>query len=369
MPTGKSSVFCSSCGKPYPVRGTPYTCDCGGVFDFNRLPEYNITDPDFSLPGIWRYRSILGIPENAPIITLGEGRTPLLPGIFSGKQVFYKMESQNPTGSYKDRGSAVLVSFLLSRGVESAVEDSSGNAGASLAAYCARAGISLKVFIPESASGPKRWQIEMFGAIVESIAGPRVNAANAVLKAVQSGSVYASHAFMPFGLGGIATIAYEIFEELGTTPGTLLAPVGHGGLLYGIMLGFESLQTAGLINRLPTFIGVQAEACAPAVKAFQENRTEILEILPQKTLAEGASVSTPVRAGQIILRMVQGAGRMVSVSEDLLLEAYTLSAKQGIFCEPTACLSLAPLLNDKIELTEPVVTILTGSGMKTNAIL
>jgi threonine synthase len=361
-------VSCTSCGLPYPENGTPYICECGSVYDFSIFPIFSRRSIDQDSTGIWQFRSSLGLAEFAPVVTLGEGRTPLLPGVFNGHPVFFKMESQNPTGSYKDRGSAVLVSFLLSRGVTSAVEDSSGNAGASLAAYCARAGLSVRVYIPESASGPKRWQIEMYGAHVERIPGARSKAAEAVLRVVKTGSVYASHAYMPFGLTGIATIAYEIFKSLGRVPGTIITPVGHGGLLYGIMLGFEALQHAGFIKDLPFYIGVQAENCAPVVEAYQRNSQEILDVQIQPTLAEGASVARPLRAGQILRRMQTGAGKMLGVSEDDLHKAYLLSARQGLFCEPTSCLSLAPLLNDKIEVVEPVVVVLTGSGSKTNTI-
>lgn len=360
-------VSCTSCGLSYPSEGAPFRCECGGVYDFSRFPGY--ADPEtLTKPGIWRYHSSLGLTKDAPEISLGEGDTPLLPGEFNGYNVYYKLENQNPTGSYKDRGSAVLVSFLRSRQVTSVVEDSSGNAGASLAAYCARAGIQVQLFIPESASGPKRWQIEMFGAQVERVPGPRANAADAVLRAVDTGKVYASHAYMPFGLTGIATIAYEIVQSLGEEPGTIIAPVGHGGLLYGVMLGFDALLDAGRISKLPSFIGVQAEVCSPAVKAFNSGLTVIPEIKPGVTLAEGASVTSPMRAGEIVRRMLGGSGKMVSVKEASIRDAYALAAHQGIFVEPTACLPLAWLLNDKIEVVEPVVTILTGSGLKTNVI-
>ena len=239
-----------------------------GIYDFSQFPAYKEPGNPVRSRGLWLYRDSLGLPGNAPVVTLGEGNTPLLSSQFNGRPVYFKMEGHNPTGSYKDRGSAVLTSFLRSRGVTSAVEDSSGNAGASLAAYCARGGISVSVFIPETASGPKRWQIEMYGAEVHRIPGARANAAQAALKAAESGNIYASHAYMPFGFTGIATIAYEIFHQLGTVPGTYSAPVGHGGLLYGIMLGFEALHKSGANKVLPYYIGVQAANCAPALAGF-----------------------------------------------------------------------------------------------------
>lgn len=363
------NVRCSSCGSSYPATETPFTCQCGSLWDLAQVPVYSGKNHYPGQIGLWKYRSLLGLPDAAPIVTLGEGATPLLGDTFGGVPIHYKLESQNPTGSYKDRGSAVLVSFLRSRGITAVVEDSSGNAGASLAAYCARAGIAARVFIPESAAGPKRWQIEMFGAEVQSIPGARANAAAAVLSAARAGVTYASHAYMPFGLTGIATIAYEIFEELGTIPGTVIAPVGHGGLLYGLLLGFESIVAAGSSRKIPHFIGVQSAACAPAVEAFNRKMIDVPDIISSPTLAEGASVTKPMRVGQILKRMITtGAGSMVSVSEQHLREAYFTIARRGIFCEPTACLPLAPLLDDKIEVIEPVVAILTGSGLKTNII-
>lgn len=359
-------ISCQNCGKPYPEKGTPYKCECGGVFDFSKFPAVSAIHFEKSHKGMDLFHSSLGLDDSMPLITLGEGNTPLLQGIFNHHPIYYKLEGQNPTGSYKDRGSAVLVSFLKARGVTSCVEDSSGNAGASLAAYCARAGIDLQVFIPESASGPKSWQIEMYGAHVARIPGPRSKAAEAVLNEVQNGHVYASHAYMPFGLAGIATIAYEIVATLGKEPGTVISPVGHGGLLYGIMLGFEALQAAGLIKRVPYYLGVQARNCNPVVEAYSRHSTVIEPIEAKPTLAEGASVTQPVRAGQILKRVLNGGGKLTDASEPAIQQAYRLVAKQGIFYEPTACLSLTPLLDDKIELPEPIVVILTGMGIKTN---
>lgn len=362
-------ISCTVCGAPYPHIGAPYKCSCGGVFDFSRFPAFIDPDKRDRSPGLWLYQESLGLPEHAPVVSLGEGNTPLLSSRFNDRPVYLKMEGQNPTGSYKDRGSAVLTSFLRSRNVSSAVEDSSGNAGASLAAYCASAGLSVSVFIPETASGPKRWQIEMYGADVHRIPGVRANAANAVLEAVKGGKTYASHAFMPFGLTGIATIAYEIFNQLGRAPGTLIAPVGHGGLLYGMMLGFEALFAIGASKTLPYYIGVQAENCAPVLEAYRRRSMDLADLVVKPTLAEGTSVSRPVRGGQILARMLPGGGEMQGGNEDQLLDTYVSAARSGVFCEPTSCLSLIPLLNDKIEFAEPVVAVFTGAGYKTNAIL
>ena len=309
---------------------------------------------------------MFGLTDNAPIVTLGEGDTPLISGTFNGHSVHYKMESLNPTGSYKDRGTAVLLSFLRSRGITEAVEDSSGNAGASFAAYAAKLEMKAHIYAPESTSGPKRTQIEMYGADLIRIPGPRAEAAKAVLDAVSRGAVYASHAYMPFGLTGIATIAYEIADSLGRSPKTVIAPVGHGGLLYGIILGFEALLKAGVISDLPYFVGVQPENCSPLVHAYRGGKDTADKLVISPTMAEGTSVSHPVRGDAILKKLIHGKGTLVTATEIEIGKTYQLLAKQGIYCEPTSALSLTPLLNDKIESNGPVVAVLTGSGFKTN---
>jgi len=362
-------IYCSKCHRPYPEDHTPYLCECGGIFDYKELPTYRSTAIKHQTQGMWKYAAMFGLESDSPTVTLGEGDTPLLSASVNGKEVFFKMESQNPTGSFKDRGTAVLLSFLLSRGIREAVEDSSGNAGASFAAYAAKTGLLGTIYAPESTSGPKRRQIEMYGANLVRIPGPRAEAARAVLAAVKEGKVYASHAYMPFGLAGYATIAYEITGSMHEAPGTIIAPVGHGGLLYGVILGFEALLRAGEINRLPRFIGVQPENCSPMVSAFRNGSNEVCEFDATHTLAEGASVAAPVHGGAILKRMNSGMGLLVSATEKEITDAYHMLARQGIYCEPTSSLSITPLLNDKISIVGTVVSILTGSGYKTNIIL
>ncbi|MEJ5225380.1 MAG: pyridoxal-phosphate dependent enzyme, partial [Anaerolineales bacterium] len=156
-------VSCLNCGRSYTIDGAPYRCPrCGGVYDSPAPLAYDPSKIDRSQPGIWRYRHTFGLPEGAEAVTLGEGNTPLLWAEVLGRQVAFKCEFLNPTGSFKDRGTSVIVSTLKSRGVTAVVEDSSGNAGASLAAYGARAGMAVRIFTPAGASGPKRQQIEMY---------------------------------------------------------------------------------------------------------------------------------------------------------------------------------------------------------------
>ena len=360
-------ITCIGCGHPYPETGVPYICPrCGGVFDYAEWPTYNSAMIDSAAPGIWRYQSAFGLPASALPVSLGEGKTPLVWSEVDGRPVAFKLEFLNPSGSYKDRGSATLVSFLLSRGVSSAVEDSSGNAGASYAAYAAHAGIHAKVFIPDSASGPKRDQIRVYGAETVSILGPRSNATEAVRRAADGGEVYASHAYLPFGLPGYATIAYELVEQLGTAPGAVMAPVGQGNLLLAIGRGFSAMRHAGTISREPMLVGVQARACAPLWAVFQYGAAGLGWVTEGDTLAEGVRVKHPLRGDALLQMLWANRGMLLAVDEENILTGRDRLARLGFYVEPTSAILWDGLNQISEQIPEPVVLILTGSGLKTS---
>ncbi len=361
-------IACTKCDQDYPAEQLPFHCGCGGTFDYVEFPDFSADLIDHSKFGMLKYQKLFGLDSGGDWITLGEGNTPLLPTRIAGTDVFCKMESHNPTGSYKDRGSVVLVNWLKSRGVTFAVEDSSGNAGASFAGYCARAGIKAKVFVPESASGPKGMQIERYGAELVRVPGPRSEAAKAVLQAAEAGAVYASHAWMPFGLTGIASIAYEIVEQLGQVPGSVVAPVGHGGLLYGMMQGFESMSKAGFIQKEPYYLGVQSRGCAPISSAYSRGSSWVTEVPLSETAAEGVKVDRPVRGSAILERMLAGKGRMITIDEPSLMESWRESARQGFYMEPTSALVWAAI-NQSGDFKTPVVAVITGSGYKSSILI
>jgi len=358
-------MICSQCQKSYPEQGVPTQCPaCGGTFDLRQPPVYDPAQVDRSQPGYWRYQHTFALPENAQPVTLGEGNTPLIWGEAFGRQVAFKLEFLNPTGSFKDRGTAVLTSFLLSRGVKAAVEDSSGNAGSSFSAYAAHAGLQAKVFVPAYASGPKRAQIAAYGAEVISVPGARSQAAEAVRNAAEQGAVYASHAYLPLGLLGLATIAYELWEQLDAVPGAVVAPAGQGSLLLGIGLGFIALKNAGLIEKIPQLIGVQARACAPMWAEFQFGKAGLQQVTEGKTWAEGVRVRHPLRSDSLLPLVRQSGGRFVAVEEDAILPGRDRLAQLGLYVEPTSAIVWPALEQTLPELAGPVVAILTGFGLK-----
>jgi threonine synthase len=358
-------IQCSACQQSYPEDQIPYRCpSCGSVFDLVCNPDFSLDQMDPSQPGIWRYRHTFCLPDIAPVISLGEGNTPLVWSEAFGQQVAFKLEFLNPTGSFKDRGTTPLVSFLRARGVTAAVEDSSGNAGASFAAYAAAAGIDARVFVPAYASGPKRAQIEAYGAEVVNVPGPRSKAAEAVEQAAKAGAVYASHVYMPQGIMGYATIAYELWFQLGEVPGTVIVPAGQGSLLLGIDRGFETLQRAGLIDRKPALVGVQAVACAPLWAAFNQGPKGLHQILEKETLAEGVRTRYPIRWKTVVQLVKSSTGHFLVVDEDEILQGQNELAQRGLFVEPTSAIVWDAFQQIVERTPSPVVIILTGSGLK-----
>ncbi len=362
------SLKCTSCGRAPDATARDYRCAvCGSMLD---LAGPLVFEPGLAAnaePGLWRYRHTFPLPHNAQPVTLGEGATPLIAAQLDagGPTVHFKLESLNPTGSYKDRGTAVLLSWLQAQGITAAVEDSSGNAGASFAAYAARAGIRARVFAPAYAAAAKLAQMEMYGAAVVRVPGPRSRATEAVVQAARDGEYYASHVFNPVGLAGLATIAYELVEQLGCAPGTVLMPVGQGSLLLALQRGFVALQAAGCIRQLPRLVGVQAEACAPLWACFNHGPEGLGFVSEGETLAEGVRIRHPLRGDAVLAAVHASGGQVLAFTETQIEAGRRMLAQLGFFVEPTSAL-VWPALRQLLAsaATEPVVAILTGHGLK-----
>ncbi len=356
---------CANCGLPYPDDALPYRCPrCGGIFDRAEPLTYDPAQVDPNLPGLWRYAPLWGWTTGIEPVSLGEGHTPLVWTEGFDRRVALKLEYLNPTGSHKDRGTAPLVALLKARGVTEAVEDSSGNAGASFAAYAARAGIRARVFVPAYASGPKRAQIAAYGAEVVPVEGPRSAAAEAVRQAAEAGAIYASHAHLPFGLDGFATIAWELAEQMPTPPGTIVAPVGQGSLLLGIARGAEALVRAGVWPQMPLLVGVQALACAPLYALARGGREALMWVTEGETLAEGVRILRPVWGDALMAFLSQHPGAFIAVEEEAIRAGREALAQRGFFVEPTSAIVWDALAQLASWAPDPIVIILTGSGLK-----
>jgi threonine synthase len=315
----------------------------------------------------WRYREAL--PVGDEVVTMGEGWTPLLSVTFDGRALLIKQEQLFPTGSYKDRGAAVLMTRLRELGVKRVVEDSSGNAGGAVAAYAARAGIACDIYVPEDTSRAKTAQIEAYGATLHRVPGTREDTARAALEAAAT-CVYASHVYSPWFLHGTKTFAYEVAEQLGwTAPDTLVLPAGNGTLLLGAYLGFTELARAGIVSHVPRIIAVQAAACAPLAAAFADGLDEPVEIHASHTAAEGIAIATPARGSQVLAAVRATGGLFVTVSEQEIVASLRDCCRGGWFIEPTSAAVVAGARRyaRTAALDETIVTAFTGHGLKAAA--
>jgi len=363
-------AYCPTSNFRAPAEFSPLRCPVSGQpLEYSDLPRFDPAVIDSGQPGQWRYRAMMPVvDETAAPITLGEGWTPLLADHWHGLPVCWKLDSLMPTGSYKDRGVSAMVTWFARQGFSVLMDDTSGNAGASLACYAARAGILARIFVPASAPEPKKAQIVIYGAELIEVPGPRSGATEAVEAAQAPDIGYASHAWHPAFLLGQMTVAWEIWEQLqGAAPDWLVGPAGQGGMMLGAWRGFQQLFRAGLIQRLPRLAVVQAEPYTPIVEAVRA-RQEQVSFRPHTgtTVADGISVARPVRGNALLRAINHSMGTAIAVTDAELLAAHVELAEQGIFVEPTSAVVGAALdkLRPQIEPGQSVVAIITGNGLK-----
>ncbi len=359
------NLRCSRCARSWPLDPARWCCDCGGVLEIAGALSFDparVSERDYTL---WRYQAALLLPDGASPVTLGEGWTPLVAAEWDDQPVYLKAEYLNPTGSFKDRGAAVLVTALKAAGVEEVVEDSSGNAGAALAAYAGRAGLHATIYVPAHASPVKQAQIVAYGAEVVPVPGLRSEAACAVRRAAGEGAVYASHVYSPIVQQGMKTIAFELWEQLGgRAPESVVAPLGHGTLLLGLYRGFGELLAAGLIKRLPRLFGVQAQPCAPLACAWERGAADVGPVEERETVAEGVRIAAPPWGRAVLAAVRETDGVVLALRDEETLAAQRKLAQRGFYVEPTSALAVAALDHLRDRLSGVPVVVLTGSGFK-----
>ena len=361
-------IYCPDCGAQATLSPEAWRCHCGGAWE-TILPE--TFDPaliDAAETSVWRYRRLYGLDFNTPQIVMGAGWTPLLPLTLNSRPVWVKPEYFAPTASFKDRGTELMINILAHQGVTHIAEDSSGNAGASVAAFAARAGMKAEIFVPAHASPAKQAQIAIYGAHVNPIPGPRVNAKLAAIEAVEKGVIFASHAFHPGFLLGQQSVAYELWEQLGRrAPDWYIVPVGQGVHLLGVWLGFKRLFAAGLADRIPRMAAVQAALLAPLCRAFEAGLDDVPGVEPLGTsLAEGLAIAQPVRGRRLLQAIRESNGTCIMVEEEDIRLARQEMAAHGFYIEPTSATAIAALkhVNRLAKPGETIVIPLTGSGLK-----
>ena len=358
---------CPACGETTPADRPIGRCACGSQLDLapgQGLARGDIAGAEASL---WRYRSALAL-EGPPRVSLGEGWTPLVERSWARVKTLFKLESQMPTGSFKDRGTAVMLNHLLEIGVGAIHEDSSGNAGSSIATYAAAAGLPCRIYVPASAPRGKIVQIAAVGAEIRVIAGSRQAVTEAALAAVGE-SFYASHNWHPFFIEGTKTLAYELWEQLGfAVPDNILVPTGYGSNILGLDRGFDELERRGEITKRPRLFAVQAANCAAFAGAWAADAEGYVPFTPGITVADGIATVKPVRTAEVLRALRRSRGGVVAVPEMEIAPALAALGRLGLFVEPTAATAAAALsllLHDgTIRADETNVVVLTGHGLK-----
>lgn len=323
-----------------------------------------------AIRSIWRYSESLPIKVTSPI-TLGEGCTPLIASEYSGASCYFKLEWFSPTGSFKDRGTSVMLSILRQQGISSVLEDSSGNGGSSIAGYGAAGGMNVKVLVPESASSAKVAQIKAYGADVELIPGPR-EATEAAALEMSSQIFYASHNWHPFFLQGTKTLGYEIWEDLKfSPPDNIIIPASAGSNLLGCYIAFKELISSGEIERLPKLFISQPANCAPVHASYQANRDDYVLSEFQSTIAEGTAIKYPIRIKQMLRAIRESKGGTITIEEQEIVDASIKLASKGLYVEPTSAHAAAAfsklIQSGSINKSDRTVVILTGTGLKTTS--
>lgn len=361
-------IFCPECGAVDVLTPDRWSCDCGGAWEPAERADWDPALIDASDLTIWRYRRLFGLDFQEPVARLGVGWTPLLPLVFGGREVLFKPEYISPTASFKDRGTAVMINILAHQGVRRVVDDSSGNAGASVAAYAARAGMRAEIFVPAYASPAKQSQIAVYGAKVRPIPGVRANAKRAAQEAAENGAALASHAYHPGFLLGQQSVAWELWEQLGRrAPDWYVVPAGQGVHLLGVWLGFRRLQAAGLVERLPRLVAVQPTLLAPLCHALAAGLEVVPAVQPAApSVAEGLAIAKPVRGRRLLQAIRETGGTCLTVEDEATLQAQRRLAQEGLFVEPTSATVVAALefVLQQVAPGETVVVPLTGSGLK-----
>ena len=294
--------ICTKCDRRESTATRKAHCDCGGLWKLDfEPPKFDLAAVDRREWSLFRYRRFMALEgETWRKVTLGEGMTPIVP---LDENVMLKMDYFMPTLSFKDRGAAVLIAHCASIGVDRVVQDSSGNAGNAVAAYCARAGIACEIFVPEGTSPKKIDMIRAHGATCTVVPGSRDHCAEVCREKVErEGVYYANHVYNPFFYEGTKTYLYEVYEQLGRLPRHLVIPVGNGTLFLGVMHALDELLAAGCIEKAPQIIALQSEGCDPLLRAAEQGLSVPAAVTPRPTLAEGIAASTASTPPQPISR-------------------------------------------------------------------
>jgi len=371
----KFILTCENCQKIFPPESGYYVCPiCNG-----RIKIVYKNDNKFveNYPkifnGIWKYYCHLPI-EKGNVISLEEGNTPLLNANnnHSDVNLWIKNETINPTGTYKDRPASVGITRAKELNANGIVVASDGNTGPAVAAYSARAGLSCIVLMPKNTPSCRYTQAASFGAkifLIDGSVNDCIDLSNKITEIKGYHNCTTASTVNPYQIEGNKTISYEIIEKLGHSPDWVAVPVGGGGLLVGMMRGFQELFNFKKISKIPRILAVQAEACSPFVDAYVNNKHIVKWEGVSKTKAFPIAVPYPLDGDIALECLKQTMGCAIAIDEKEILESVkSLAQNTGILAEPAGGISFAGILEARrkwiIKKQENCVAVITGTGLK-----
>ena len=372
------TLQCASCGTTYPYEHSKRCTGCGGPVLKERSGQM-ARGVDGTRTGIWRYAERLGLDPSLDRLSLGESMTPLLrddrlaTSLGIG-QVWLKLESLCPTGSFKDRAVAAGVAHAVGAGSEGIVCASSGNAAASAAAYAARAGLPAVLVMPEITPPGKLASSAAYGAYQVLAPGDYSSSfALAEELAVDSRYTNVTTTYLnPHGVSGLRSVAYDLADQLPQPATAVVVPTSAGPLVHGVGRGYDDLLRAGLVDRVPRLVAAQPAGCSPVAAAFTHGLETVEPWLRVETSVSG--LDDPLRGyqddGTVTLQEVRRSGGHAVALEDDVIDRARLDLAQGsgVFVEPAGATSVAALEHLVVQKVlgpdDTVVCLLTGHGMK-----
>ncbi|HEY9205491.1 MAG TPA: threonine synthase [Candidatus Methanoperedens sp.] len=370
--TGFKCFRCARKYKPPEIEKLPIPrCRvCGSAldaeYDYRSIQRIILRD-DFmrDRPSHWKYWAFMPVKDLSKVVTMGEGGTPLLENRRLGKtgQLLIKYEAANPTGSFKDRGSSLEITKALERGKHEVALASTGNMGASVAAYAAFAGLDCKVFVPDIVGKEKSTQIKAYGAETVVVDGDY----SVAIKQAEEYVVSHGDSFLtgdyPWRSEGTKTVGFEIADQLyWHVPDYVVVPVGNGTLIWSIFEAFRELALVKITEKIPQIIGVQVENCDPVVHAWENELGEIIPVTNPKTIATAIACGDPIDGIAALRAIRDSGGEALRVTDEEALSARNRLARNGIFVEPSGAVAYAGFMKKKLSGT--VVIIATGHGLK-----
>ncbi|WP_049928073.1 pyridoxal-phosphate dependent enzyme [Halopiger goleimassiliensis] len=376
-----ADLYCPDCERTYDAGpAEPWRCACGRALEFadrpypegEPLPLSRLDTSD----GLWTFFEFLPI---EPHVTFHEGFTPLVDA--PAWDAAFKLEYVFPTGSFKDRGATTTLSRAVELGVEKVVEDSSGNAGAAIATYAARAGLEADVYVPADVKQSKLMAIQRAGARPVRIEGSRQDVTDACIGTVEGETAdgddapfqtgegwYASHAWNPAFYAGTMTFAFEVAAQRDwTVPDAVVLPIGHGTLFLGAYRGFSLLEEAGIVDDVPRLLGAQAAGTAPIVESVGGDPLGGAD--ESTDVADGIEIAAPAREDELYEAIEATDGDAIALGGDPIEATLDRLHRSGFYVEPTSAVAPAALEQYReqgtLSASDDVVVPLTGSGLKT----